>query len=217
MRPAPLYRPAKSRRKPPRTRNLLSPRRRVAPSPRRRRTPSRPSPPVPLTLSYDLQRPPHAGQPAREPDLQVSRLGFFRRSAGGYLVPGLYSDVFPVPLVSGTASAGHHLFRSDAPQSHRRPGGGDARGPGAGFAFQECAGDVRDRQDAGRIFRRFGGHALRRGPSFRTPGARLFLLLLPSVLLLGAEPCATVAADPLRPAAHAVLRPAECSRSGFFL
>ncbi len=58
--------------------------------------------------------------------------------------------------------------------------------PGAGFAFAQSAGDVRDRQDTGGLFRGVHEPALRRAESRRAAGAEFLLLLLSPVFLLGA-------------------------------
>src|SRR5262249_52991579 len=71
------------------------------------------------------------------------------------------------------------------------------------------AGHVRHRQDAGGIFRGFGGAALRCRSSGGADDPGVLFLLLSPVLLLGAEPRPAGAAGELRYPAHLVPRPAE--------
>ena len=82
---------------------------------------------------------------------------------------------------------------------------------GAGLASEEPARTVRHRQDAGRLLRRIGRDAVRRGPSFHPAAARLFFLLLPRIFFLGAGPSAARPAGGLRLDEHARSR---CSQRG---
>src|SRR5438034_3660741 len=122
-----------------------------------------------------FRRPDIAGEPAREPDIQVSSLGIVRSAADCNPVSGLYSAFFSISGLFGLTAAGDGVFRIDAPQ----PDGGDVYRrvyrAGAGFAVEESAGDIWDREDVGGLLRRVRGAAVRCGPFVYPAVAGIFL------------------------------------------
>src|SRR5258706_168837 len=142
--------------------------------------------------------------------LEIPRRGDACDSSSRHPVSGVRHALRPVLVVSGVAASGDRVLFPDAPVSSRRSFYWRRHRPCAGFPSEPSGGNVRNRQDTGRLLRRFHEPARGRAESDGPAGAQLFLLFLSPVLLLGAVTSLVGGGAGLRAAANPGQRRTEC-------